>query len=106
MPGIPASAVYVGDLAKTVDERELLGLLYSADKLGRPYVAPGRIAPERLETLRLGFNKTMRDPGFVADMEKLQETIYPLTGQEAEAVIAGMRSVRPEIVKKARRIYE
>lgn len=106
MPGIPSSAVYVGDLAKTTDERELLELLYSADKLGRPYVAPGRISSERLEALRAGFNETMRDPGFVADMEKLQETIYPLTGQEAEAVIATMRNARPDIVKKARRIYE
>ena len=106
MPGVPPTAVYVGDLAKTTDERELLNLLYSADKLGRPYVAPGRIAPERLQTLRMGFNQTMVDPGFVADMEKLQETIYPLTGQEAEAVIANMRNARADIVKKARRIYE
>ena len=106
MPGIPESAVYVGDLTKTADERALLELLYSADKLGRPYVAPGRIAPERLELLRTAFNETMRDAGFAADMEKLQETIYPLTGQEAEAVITQMKNARPDIVKKARRIYE
>jgi tripartite-type tricarboxylate transporter receptor subunit TctC len=106
MPGIPSSAVYVGDLAKTADERDLLELLYAADKLGRPYVAPARISLDRLALLRAGFNETMRDPGFVGEMEKLQETIYPLTGQEAEAIIAGMRKARPEIVKKARRIYE
>ncbi len=106
MPGIPPSAIYVGDLAKTEDERQLLELLYSADKLGRPYVAPGRVAPERLNLLRVGFNDTMRDAGFIAEMEKLQETIYPLTGQEAESVISKMRNARPEILKKARRIYE
>jgi tripartite-type tricarboxylate transporter receptor subunit TctC len=106
MPNVPPSAVYVGAQAKTADERDLLELLYSADKLGRPYVAPKRMSAERLAALRNGFDVTMRDAGFIAEMEKLQETIYPLTGQEAEQVIARMRAARPEIVQKARKIYE
>lgn len=106
MPNVPPSAVYVGAQAKTADERDLLELLYSADKLGRPYVAPKRMSADRLAALRNGFDVTMRDAGFIAEMEKLQETIYPLTGQEAEQVIARMRAARPEIVQKARKIYE
>lgn len=106
MPGIPPSAVYVGTKAKTADERDLLELLYSADKLGRPYVAPKRVSPERLATMRDAFNATMRAPGFVAEMEKLQETIFPLTGQEAEQIVERMKLSRPEIIKKARTIYD
>jgi predicted unusual protein kinase regulating ubiquinone biosynthesis (AarF/ABC1/UbiB family) len=48
----------------------------------------------------------MKDKGFIAEMTKLQETIYPVTGEEAEKVIEEMKAVKPEILVRARKIYE
>ena len=104
--GMPDSAVYIGDLIQREEDRRYLDLLYAGDKLGRPYVAPKKTPPARLALLRAAFNQTMTDPGFVAEMEKVQEAIYPVTGEDAEAMIVAMKNVKPEILDRARKIYQ
>jgi hypothetical protein len=39
-------------------------------------------------------------------MEKQQLPVYPLRGEEAEAVVAKMAGVPPEVAAKAKAIYE
>ena len=105
-PGIPESAVYVGTLAKTDEQRQLLNFLYAADKLGRPFIMSKQVPADRLAIMRAAFNETMRDKAFLAEMERLQEMVSPLTGEEAEVVHAGMRNVPSSIIAQARKIYE
>jgi hypothetical protein len=105
-PGVPESAVYVGDLAKTPEQKQLLDVLYRADTLGRPFVMSASVPADRQQLLRRGFDATMKDPAFVADMKKLNETVYPLTGEEAEKLYAGMGDIPAEVVAKARKIYQ
>ena len=104
--GMPASAVYIGDLLKDETDKQFLDLIYAGDKLGRPYVAPRKTPFDRLQSLRTAFNATMADKDFNAEMEKLQETIYPLTGEQAQKIIEDMKVVRPEILTRARKLYE
>jgi tripartite-type tricarboxylate transporter receptor subunit TctC len=105
-PGIPESAVYIGSLAKTDEQKQLLETLYAADKLGRPFVMSKQVPAERLAIVRKGFDATMRDPAFGADMAKLQEPVMPLNGEEAERIYSGISKVPPAIVAQARKIYE
>jgi tripartite-type tricarboxylate transporter receptor subunit TctC len=65
-----------------------------------------QVPAERVAILRKAFDATMKDPAFLADAEKLQLPVDPLTGQEAEAVVAKMTSVPPAIAAKAKAIYE
>ena len=58
------------------------------------------------QLLRRGFDATMKYPAFVADMAKLNETVYPLTGEEAARLFDGIKDIPPEVVAKARAIYE
>ena len=105
-PGIPNSAVYVGDMAKTPEQKQLLAFLYSADKLGRPLVMSKQVPEERLAIMRAAFDATMRDPAFLTDMERQQEPVNPVTGSEAERIYESMGQAPAEIVAKARKIYE
>jgi hypothetical protein len=105
-PGIPESAVYVGALARTDEQRQLLNFLYTADKLGRPFIMSKQVAADRLAIIRAAFSETMRDKAFLAEMDKQQEAVSPLTGEEAEVVYAGMRNVPSSIIAQARKIYE
>lgn len=105
-PGIPETAVYVGSLAKTDEQRQLLDVLYAADKLGRPFIVSKDVPADRLTALRTAFNETMKDKAFLADMQTLQETVYPLTGEEAERIYAGMKSAPKSILAEARTIYQ
>ncbi len=104
--GVPDSAVYVRDLAKTDEQRRLLNFLYEADKLGRPFVMSRQTPPDRLEILRHGFDAVMKDEIFAGDLAKAQEIIAPLTGVQAEAVFNGMRAASTDIVAEARKIYQ
>lgn len=103
--GMPSSAVYIGDLITREEDRQLLDILYAGDKLGRPYVAPKKTPADRVALLRAAFNKTMIDPLFMGEMEKVQEEIFPVTGEEAEAMIAQMRQVKADVLARARKIY-
>ena len=105
-PGVPESARYVGDFTKTPEQKQLLDVLYRADKLGRPFIMSKSVPADRQQLLRRGFDATMTDPDYVADMAKLNETVYPTTGEEAEKLFDGMKDIPPDVVTKARKIYE
>jgi tripartite-type tricarboxylate transporter receptor subunit TctC len=85
---VPESAVYIGNFAKTDEQRGLLGLLAGGDEIGRPFVMSKQVPPDRLAILRQAFDATMKDPAFLADMEKLGHPVQPLPGQTAEGIIA------------------
>jgi len=59
------------DLAKTVEDRELLEILVSPQVFARPFAAPPGIPADRAAALRMAFNKTVRDPDFMAEAERL-----------------------------------
>ena len=48
----------------------------------------------------------MKDPGFLADAEKLQLPVNPATGEDAEAIVAKMSNVSPAVAARAKAIYE
>ena len=48
----------------------------------------------------------MKDPAFIADMQKLGHPVQPLPGEKAEAIVGTMSGASPEVLKTARAIYE
>jgi tripartite-type tricarboxylate transporter receptor subunit TctC len=103
---IPESAVYVGTFAKTDEQRALLNVLSGGDEIGRPFIMSKQVPADRLAILRQAFNATMKDPAFLADMQKLGHPVQPLPGETAESIVAKMSGASPEVLKKARAIYE
>lgn len=101
-PGIP----YVGDLARTDEERKVLVLLLSAAELGRPYVASLGVPTERIAILRKAFDETMTDPQFVADTKKADLPITPISGEEATKLIFNIAASKPEVIAAAREIVK
>ena len=59
------------DLAKTGEDRDLLEILVSPQVFARPFAAPPGIPADRAAALREAFNKTVRDPDFIAEAERL-----------------------------------
>src|SRR3984893_7125655 len=105
-PEIPESAVFIGTFAKTEEQRQILDVLDASDEVGRPFVMSKQVPAERVAIIRKAFNETMRDKDFLADMEKQQFPVNPITGEVAEAIVAKMMSAPPAIVAKAKAIYE
>lgn len=77
------------DVAKTEEQRQLIRFGVSIPgRFGRPFVAPPGIPQDRLLALRQAFAQTMSDPEFIADAEKAQLTLSPISGDELHQLIA------------------
>ena len=70
--------------------------------MGRPYIAPPDVPAERAEALRQAFDDNMKDPEFLADARRVRLEISPLTGSEAQAIIAEVYATPSPIVERAR----
>jgi hypothetical protein len=104
--GVPDRAVWINNFATTDAQRALLAVLNGADEIGRPFIMSRQVPAERLAILRKAFSDTMRDQAFLADMDKLGHPVLPLAGEEAEKIVARMSGASPEVLKRARTIYE
>ena len=103
---IPDTAAYIGSFATTDEQKQLLDVLDAADEIGRPFIMSKQVPADRVATVRKAFNDTMTDPAFIADMDKMQLPITPLTGEEADAVVEKMLTAPPKILAAAKAIYE
>ena len=105
-PGVPDSAVYINNFAKTDEQRALLAVLNGADEIGRPFIMSRQVPAERLAILRTAFAATMKDKTFLAEMDKLGHPVLPLPGEDAEKIVVKMSGASPSVLKQARAIYQ
>ncbi len=59
------------DFAKTPEDRALLEILVAPQVFARPFAAPPGIPADRAAALREAFNKTVRDPAFIEEAERM-----------------------------------
>ena len=83
LPEVPV----VATLARTEAQRQALDLLFARDILGRPFLAPPDLPPERAAALRRAFEETLADRQLLAEAAKAKMEIELVTGAEIEAVI-------------------
>src|SRR3954469_18894229 len=74
-------------LARNDEEKQVLEYLYAGQDIGRPFVAPPDLPPERLKMLRDAFNATMKDPEFAADVKRHKFDLEPEDGEHLAALI-------------------
>src|SRR5579872_1825420 len=103
---LPESVAFIGSFAKTQEQMQILDVLDASDDVGRPFIMSKQAPPERVSILRKAFDDTMQDKDFLADMEKQQLPVNPLSGEQAEAIVAKMMNAQPAVVAKAKAIYE
>jgi tripartite-type tricarboxylate transporter receptor subunit TctC len=89
------------DFATSPEARKAMELIFAPMKFARPFFGPPGVPADRLAYLREAFNKTMKDPGFLADMKKVKLEVGPLTGEQIEALIKRLYASPAEVVKLA-----
>lgn len=91
----------VFDLKMSEEQRKILTLLFVREKLGRPFLAPPDLPPERVKALQDAFDATMKDVEFVADTNKLNLSIIPTSGRQLAEIVAEAYSAPADLVRKA-----
>lgn len=75
------------------------------EEMGRPYLAPPDVPADRVAALRDAFRKTVKDPAFVAELEKLGLNVSLLTGEQMDQFIAKLYGYPPEVVRRVAAMY-
>jgi tripartite-type tricarboxylate transporter receptor subunit TctC len=88
------------DLAHTTEARRAIEFLYAGQGIGRPFVAPPDLPPERLAMLRNAFDATMADADFLAEARKSQLEVAPDSGEHLAALIGRIYATPRPIVEK------
>jgi len=91
---------FVGNLARTPQDKQAIEFLYAGQGIGRPFVAPPDMPADRVKMLRDAFNATMKDPEFLEDARRNMLTIAPENGEYLTALIKKVYATPKPIVEK------
>ncbi len=100
LPNVPL----VTELAGNDADRALLELVFSRQVIGRPFIAPPGLDAETVEILRKAFDDTMRDPAFLAEMQKANLEVNPIPGKDVQELINRLFKTPPAVLERAKQI--
>ena len=92
------------DFIKTDEDRQLFGLLFGVQALGRVYAAPPETPADRVAALRKAFMDTLADKEFLADAEKTGIDISPMEGEPVAKMWTDFASTPPGVVARAKAV--
>lgn len=95
LPGVPMLA----DMVKDARGKSLVSLLDSSSILGRSIAAPRGTPADRAAVLRRALAAAVKDPEFLAEMEKRQLPVQYRSGEQLQAFVKQALDTPPEAVK-------
>ena len=98
LPDTPA----LPEIGTTPEDKQVYQLYASGSAVGRAVIAPPELPTDRITALRDAFNTMVRDPEFIADIQKLNVELDPLPGQAVQDLVARTLSVPPSVRERAK----
>jgi tripartite-type tricarboxylate transporter receptor subunit TctC len=74
------------ELVDSEEGKEIFGFFINSGTIGRSFLAPPGLPPERLAMLRAAFQDMLDDPEFRAEVQQAKHDIEPLSGTELGAI--------------------
>ena len=95
-------------LELTQDPKKLaaLKLIVSRQAMARPFAAPPGIPADRRDALRAAFDATMKDKDFLAEAQKNDLEVRPISGVALEKLIGELYQSPPDVVELAKQIIK
>lgn len=97
LAGVPL----VMDYAKSEEDRQVMRLVFGWLAMERPLAAPPGTPASRVQALRNGFEETMRDPAFAADIAKSSLAFAPMRGADIESFVDEVYRTPAAVAHKA-----
>jgi tripartite-type tricarboxylate transporter receptor subunit TctC len=86
------------DLVSSKEHRDLVDVLEITLKVGRSLFSPPEVPADRLQALRVAFDKTIVDPAFVEEAKRTGMDVNPAAGAEVQAFVAKALATSPKTV--------
>ena len=102
LPNIPLPQ----DLTDDSESKAIFKFLFAGGAVGRTLIAAPNVSMDRVNALKTAFQKTVKDPKFLADAKKQNANIDPISGDELDRITAKVLSTNPRLVKMASNIMK
>jgi tripartite-type tricarboxylate transporter receptor subunit TctC len=100
-----ADVPLASDLVASDEDRLVMQAAFAALALGRPFLAPPGIPPERVAALRQAFAATIADAEFLAEAERLGLGLNTArTGEQIQEVIERAYQSPPRVIDRLRQL--
>jgi tripartite-type tricarboxylate transporter receptor subunit TctC len=91
------------DLGGSDIERAAFGFLSSDIPIGKPFLLPPQVPPERVAAMRRAFSDALADPALRADAAASGVEIKPVAGHELQDLVQRITATAPAVVGLAER---
>jgi tripartite-type tricarboxylate transporter receptor subunit TctC len=89
------------ELTRDPEKLQILKLLLTSQEMARPFAAPPGLPEDRKAALIAAFERTMKDPEFLAEAAKLNMDVNPLAGRAIDTLLAELYATPKAVVEKA-----
>jgi tripartite-type tricarboxylate transporter receptor subunit TctC len=100
LPDVPT----IVELARNAEEKQLFELFANEGEIGKAILAPPGVPAATVATLRAAFDAMAKSPEYIADGEKLQVELDPMTGARLQTMIANVGATPPDVVARAKKL--
>jgi tripartite-type tricarboxylate transporter receptor subunit TctC len=96
MPNVPLAL----ELATNAEDKALLEFNDARLAIGRPFMLPPGVPPERVKALRAAFNQMIKDKDFLADAEKEKRELDIVTGDDMQALLERLSKTPKALIER------
>jgi len=93
------------ELARNDEERAILSAVMNATEVGTAFFTTPGVPADRLAALRRAFDAAMKDPELLADAQRINVGVSPLSGEELQRLVAEVSELPPALLDKVRAAY-
>jgi tripartite-type tricarboxylate transporter receptor subunit TctC len=104
MPDVPTIHELMNEYKTPAATRSLVTAVLASGDIGRPFVTPPGVPADRLKILRDAFQKTMKDPAFLADVKTRKLEADPDSGEDLEAIAKAVVAQQRDVIERMKKI--
>jgi len=93
------------EIARTQEERDILRVVLNAVDIGKSFMMPPGVPPERVAAVRRAFAAMLKDPEFLAEFKPMRLDVEPMEGEELQRLVASVAAIPPELLAKVKAVY-
>lgn len=96
------NATNIYSLLKTPEDKQVAEFIFAQAEITRPVAAPPGVPAPIIATMRAAFDKTVKDPDYLADVTKAKLEPEAVSGQETADEFAALAKASKAIIERAK----
>jgi tripartite-type tricarboxylate transporter receptor subunit TctC len=102
-PAFPDAPTAIEIMTSPAD-KQLMEIAFAEQIMGRPFLLPPGVPPDRVKALRAAFDATMKDALFLDDAKAQNVEIDPVSGEQINALLDRVYAAPPEMAARVREL--